>query len=146
MLKERLNILLKSRTDNFFVQFVRYTFVGGAAFAIDFGMLFLLTEYLGVYYLVSAAISFLLGLMVNYLLSVKWVFYKHTFTNPALEFLLFAVIGVIGLFINEFFLWVFTQKFMLYYLLSKIITAIIVYLWNFLARKALLFSKESIQK
>jgi putative flippase GtrA len=41
---------------------------------VDFGSLYVLTEYAGVYYLVSAAAAFLLGLSTNYALSVAWVF------------------------------------------------------------------------
>ena len=124
------------------MQLLRYTFVGGLAFLVDFGTLFILTEYVHVHYLVSAAIAFIFGLTVNYILSVKWVFNIRTVGNRWLEFLLFALIGLVGLGLNELFLWIITEILVIYYLISKIITTIIVYFWNFFARKYLLFNKK----
>lgn len=131
----------KEKTDNTFLQLFRYTFVGGLAFIVDFGTLFILTEYLHFHYLISAGIGFTLGLTINYSISIKWVFTKRSFRNRKLEFILFMFIGLAGLGLNELFLWIFTDILMFYYLISKIITSILVYLWNFFARKIILFNK-----
>jgi putative flippase GtrA len=132
--------LTKGKSDNTFIQLIRYTFIGGLAFIIDFGTLFILTEYLDIHYLISAGIAFILGLTFNYFFSTKWVFSKRSFKNRNLEFLLFAFIGIAGLGLNELFMWIFTELLLIYYLGSKIITTIIVYVWNFFARKFLLFN------
>jgi len=136
----KIHSVIKGKTDNTFIQLIRYTFVGGLAFIIDFGTLFILTEYLNIHYLISAGIAFISGLIINYLISTKWVFSKRSYNNRNLEFLLFAFIGVAGLGLNELFMWIFTDLFLIYYLFSKIITTVIVYFWNFLARKFLLFN------
>jgi putative flippase GtrA len=139
-----IQILFKEKTDKMLLQLLRYTFVGGFAFCIDFLTLFALTEYLNVYYLVSAGIAFINGLTVNYFLSVKWVFNERSMGNKYTEFFLFAFIGIVGLALNEFILWIFTDFLKIYYLISKIITAVIVYLWNFFVRKFLLFNRSKI--
>jgi putative flippase GtrA len=131
--------LVKDQTDKTSVQLFRYVFVGGAAFIVDFGSLFIFTEFFGIYYLISAAIAFILGLIANYVLSVNWVFNRRTLGNAKLEFGVFALIGVIGLFLNEIFIWFFTDYLHIYYLLSKIIAAAIILFWNFFARKITLF-------
>ncbi len=134
--------LLISTTDNLTIQLFRYTFVGGLAFIFDFGILFLLTEFFDIYYLVSAAFAFLVGLTINYFLSIAWVFSNPRFESKWLEFFFFAFIGFIGLGINEIFIWFFTEGVNLHYLMSKIITTLFVYLWNFFCRKYLLFNKR----
>ena len=121
------------------VQVVRYTIVGGLAFVVDFGTLFGLTEWLSFHYLASAAIAFVLGLLVNYELSVRWVFARRTVDRKLVEFTIFAGIGVVGLALTEVLLWVFTERVGLHYLASKLLTAFFVYLWNFLVRKFILF-------
>ncbi|MBI5680415.1 MAG: GtrA family protein [Methanobacterium sp.] len=131
--------LIKNQTDNTHIQFFRYIFVGGIAFIVDFGSLFILTQYFGIYYLFSAAIAFILGLIANYALSIKWVFNKRTLNNIWSEFTIFTVIGVIGLGLTVLFMWFFTEYITLYYLFSKIITASLVLFWNFSARKITLF-------
>ncbi len=131
--------LLKHEADSTHVQLFRYMFVGGAAFIVDFGSLFILTQYFGIYYLVSAAIAFVLGLAANYALSISWVFNRRTLENRTLEFGVFTFIGIIGLGLNELFIWFFTSEIGFYYLISKIISAIIILFWNFFARKFTLF-------
>jgi putative flippase GtrA len=142
---EQLLDIFKGRTNNTFLQLFRYTFVGGLAFLVDFSTLFILTEYGHIHYLVSAGIAFIFGLTVNYFLSVKWVFNAHAMENRWLEFVLFALIGLVGLGLNELFLWVLTDMLLIYYLASKIITTIVVYFWNFFARKFILFNKQYTQ-
>ena len=131
--------LLKDQTDKTRIQLFRYLFVGGAAFIVDFITLFILTDFFGIYYLISAAIAFILGLIANYFLSISWVFNRRTLDNRTFEFGIFAVIGIVGLGLNEVFIWYFTQDLQIYYLFSKIFAAIIILFWNFFARKLTLF-------
>lgn len=136
-LKALLKNLSPRRT---FGQFLRYVVVGGVAFVVDFSFLAFLTEVGKINYLISASISFLLGLVCNYVLSVKWVFLDRKFKNKLLEFALFSGIGIVGVVLNEVFIWFLTERAGIYYLYSKIVTAMIVLIWNFLARKFGLFS------
>lgn len=140
-MKKLINYLFKQPTTNVYIQLFRYSFVGGVAFAVDYGTLFLLTEYAGFPYLVSAAIAFIAGLVVNYLLSISWVFNQNRSENPTKEFLFFAAIGVVGLLLNELIMYIGTDLFHLHYMFSKIISTVIVFFWNFFARKVLLFNK-----
>jgi putative flippase GtrA len=121
-------------------QFLRYAVVGGMAFAVDAGLLWTLTALAGFHYLLSAAISFTGGLVVNYLLSRFWVFNRRTLSSTTLEFTIFTLIGIVGLGLNQLLMWGLTEKLGLYYLLSKCFAAGCVLLWSFGARKWALFS------
>ncbi|MCP9610545.1 GtrA family protein [Coprobacter tertius] len=136
---------LKSRNkpDKFWPQLGRYTIVGGISFGVDVGLLYILTDFLHLFYILSATISFIVGLWINYYLSSLWVFEDSKFTNKKIEFLLYALIGFIGLGFNNLFLWVFTHFLHIYYLWSKVLAAILVYMWNFLARKYFLYDNKS---
>ncbi|WP_236951015.1 MULTISPECIES: GtrA family protein [Methanobacterium] len=131
--------LVTDQTDKTQIQLFRYIFTGGAAFIIDFSSLFILTDFFGIYYLASAAIAFVLGLITNYMLSINWVFNRRTMSNRKLEFGVFALIGIVGILLNELFIWFFTENLQIYYLLSKIMAAVIILFWNFFARKFVLF-------
>lgn len=141
-----INKIFKEKTNNTFFQLIRYSFVGGLAFLADFGTLTILTEYFKVYYLLSAGIAFITGLIINYILSVIWVFSERIYKNKYVEFILFLIIGVIGLGLNELIIWEFTEKIKVHYLISKLIATIIIYFWNFFARKYLLFNKNKREK
>ncbi|MCR4566239.1 MAG: GtrA family protein [Bacteroidales bacterium] len=136
-----LNTLFVDETSNGFIQLFRYLFVGGFAFVVDYGLLYALTEWAGLYYLVSASISFLAGLVVNYLLSTGWIFKNSKMDNKVGEFIIFSIIGVIGLGLNSLLLYAFTDWIHIHYMISKLLTAALVMLWNFFARKIILFTK-----
>ena len=137
-----LDKLLKQPTESVLIQLFRYGFVGGTAFLVDFGAMVLLTEMFGLHYLLSATISFILGLVTNYILSVSWVFNRRSLSRPWAEFLVFAVIGVVGLGLNSLILFLCTEKLGLHYTLSKIIATVVVFFWNFFARKLILFHNK----
>ncbi|MDR3137278.1 MAG: GtrA family protein [Tannerellaceae bacterium] len=138
-MKKKLQACFVDETNKVLTQLLRYTFVGGFAFAIDFGLLWFFTEILDFYYILSASISFVAGLFVNYFISTKWVFNKGKVLNKKLEFIYFGLIGAVGLILNDVLIWVLTDFVSVNYLVSKIITAILIYLWNFFARKYFLF-------
>ncbi len=138
-LQNLINKLFKEPANSIFIQFFRYLFVGGTAFIVDFSLLYILTDILYIHYLISAGISFICGLLINYFLSISWVFSQRKLTSQLSELLLFAFIGCIGLALTSVLMWLFTDKTGLYYLFSKIITTILVMIWNFLARKFILF-------
>lgn len=124
------------------VQFISYLIVGGIAFAIDFGTLFLLTDFFGIYYILSATAGFLLGLIVNYLLCVFWIFDFRAIEKAIHEFGLFAVIGIAGLLLNNLLIYLLTEAAGLYYLISKMVAAALVLVFNFTLRRQLLFSNN----
>jgi putative flippase GtrA len=132
--------VITRNTDKTEIQFFRYIFVGGVAFIVDFTSLYVLTDFFGIYYLYSAAAAFILGLVVNYFISISWVFNKRKLNSKTIEFSVFALIGIVGLGLNEIFIWFFTDELNLFYLVSKILAAIIILFWNFFARKITLFN------
>ncbi len=137
-----VNKLFVEPTENVLLQLFRYGFVGGAAFVVDYATLFVLTNNVGVQYLWSAAIAFVLGLVANYLLSISWVFRNRGDLSRWQEFLFFAVIGVVGLGFNELIMYACTGLMHIHYMVSKLVSTAIVFFWNFFARKYLLFTKK----
>ena len=132
--------LLKSQ-DTFF-QLIRYGLVGGLAFVADYASLYAFTEWFGIQYLVSAALAFIIGLTVNYILSNLIVFTTHRLNNRWLEFTIFAIIGVIGLGLNELIMFCACELIGLHYMVAKLISTALVFFWNFFARKLTLFYKN----
>jgi len=136
--------LFKNNTNNTTIQLFRYAIVGWVVFAVDFSLLYILTEFVNVYYLLSAIIAYAIALTIDYLITVKWVFNVRSMESRKLEIFIFAIIGISGLFLNTFFIWFFTEVTNIYYLLSKFISACLLYLWNFFARKIILFNNRKI--
>jgi len=126
------------KTDIISIQFLRYTLVGMLGLSADYASLLLLTEVVDIYYLVSAAFAFLVGLVIHYIFSIKWVFSRRKLNNGSLEFITYASLGMMGLVLNEVIIWFFTEIFAFHYLISKSFY-IVIYIGIFFARKKLLF-------
>lgn len=126
-------------------QICRYAVVGGIAFIIDWVALYCLTEFGQFHYLAAAAAAFVLGVSTNYLLSLKWVFELRAVNDRSVEFAVFAAIGVVGLGLNELFIWFFTETMAIYYMASKLLATGLVFFWNFYARKVILFSDIALR-
>ncbi len=158
MNKEKIKII--------FFEFLRYIVVGGIAFVVDFGSLYLSKEYLfhnlsyGIY--LSTAVGFILGLIVNYVLSLKFVFTQAKDQGKGRDtksFAIFAVIGIIGLGLTELGMYIgcdllkpqldsslsYIGSLVNYdlvkygYLLVKCIVTAVVLLWNYAGRKIIIF-------
>lgn len=117
-----------------FKQLFRFGIVGFTAFLIDAGLLYILTDFLHIHYLISSVISFTVSLIYNYILSIFWVFdvkKKQTYK----EVLLFTILSVIGLGINQLVMYVGVDFLNIYYMLCKIMATIIVMIYNFITRK-----------
>ncbi len=122
-----------------FNQLIKFGLVGGIAFIIDYGIMVFLTEVFKVPSLISAAISFTVSVIFNYIASVKWVFDVDKEKNSkAKELIVFIILSVIGLGINELIMWIMDKQFGIYYMISKIVATIVVMCYNFITRKLFL--------
>ena len=120
---------------------MRYTVAGGLASLVDVGLLVMLTHWGGGYSLQAATLAFGCGLITSYLLSITWVFQERRWPSPVGEVGLFVLIGGIGLLGNGLWMWLLTEYAHLHYLYAKMGAALGVFLWNFLAKKYMLFRR-----
>ena len=124
-------------------QLIKFGFVGGICFVIDYGVMVLLTEVAGMEYLLSCGISFTVSVIANYLLSMKFVFERKETLDRRVEFIIFVIMSVIGLGLTELLMWVFVDKADIHYMISKIVVTAIVMVYNFVTRKLFLEKKKS---
>ena len=118
-------------------QFARYFAVALVGLAFDFGTLVFLHDALHVYYLLAAAGGFVVGLAVNYALSSRYVFKNSKINSRAVEFLLFGAVGAVGLGLLSASMWVLVTLLGIQYLVAKCLATVVVYMWNFVGRKAM---------
>ena len=138
--KEKLKPLIK--------EFARYLIVGGTAALVDWSTLYLTYNYVftnsGDWRLTLATtVGFTAGLIYNYILSLVWVFKSAKERNKGKTlgaFLVFVVIGVIGLLLTiggmELGCNLVGEQ---YYMYVKIFVTGVVLIWNYAARKLLIF-------
>lgn len=119
-------------------EFIRYALVGGICTILDFLTLYLLTTLGGLRYLLSSSLSFVLGVVLNWLLCTYWIFAFHKIKQQAVEFFYYVLISLVGLGLNVLLMWLFTDICGVWFMLSKLMAAVITLFYNFFARKLLL--------
>jgi len=144
--KGRFKEIFFAHTDNSFLEFFRYLFVGGVATVVDwslsFGSEWAMQGSLPIHsqqiYIIATTLGFFGGLLTNFLLSRAFVFASKTARAKTRsgEFLGHFAVGAIGLFLSYLIVWVGTT-FVLkdHYAASRITATVIVFCWNYLARK-----------
>lgn len=124
------------------VQLIKFGIVGVIAAIIDVGVLVLLKELLNMDVLLASALSFSASVVVNYILSMLFVF-KSDNDNKIKEFVVFVALSVGGLLLNQFIMWIGTEFLTIYYLWVKIFAFVFVPVYNFVTRKIFLEKKAS---
>ncbi len=119
-------------------QFMKFGIVGVIAFVIDYGVMIFLTEVFGVPYLISTTISFVVSVIFNYFASMRFVFKRKDDMSRRREFIIFIVLSVCGLGINDLLMWLMVDSLYIDYRLSKIVVTVVVAVWNFVTRKIFL--------
>lgn len=119
-------------------QLFGFGIVGIICFIIDYGLMIILTEVVGLTYLVSCALSFIISTIVNYILSMRYVFESKENVNKTVEFILFVIMSTIGLGLTELLMFLAVDKLNIYYMISKIVVTGIVMIYNFVTRKIFL--------
>ena len=147
-----------------FFEILRFLIVGGTATAVDYLVSFLFIRFIlppgvagqTVAVIVSTALGFSAGLIVNWFLSVYFVFKQVTDEKKAkskTSFFIFAVIGVAGLVLTEIGMY-FGVKYLpeivifssstflgaeIKWWICKVVMTCLILVFNYLARKILIF-------
>lgn len=120
------------------IQIFRFGIVGGLAFIIDYFILIFCKEFLHLNTLISAALGFIVSVIFNYILSIKWVFDVNQEKSKKNNFIIFIVLSIVGLILTEIIMWFGTDLLEINYLIVKIIATGIVMVFNFISRKLFL--------
>lgn len=130
----KMNLNLKEE----FKKFILYGIGGGLALLINLSSTYILTEKIKIFYLTSAILSYILSLFFNFLFQ-SFITFKTKQKLFLQRFLIFSFFQLIGLTLYSILIFIFTEKFKIYYLFSIILSSILIYIFNFNCSKFLIF-------
>ena len=123
------------------IQFIKFSFVGVTSFVIDYGLFLILTA-VGVPYLISNIISYTISTVYNFLMSMRYVFAGKEGQTRTQQFVIFVTLSVIGLGLNELFLWLFIGLMTIPAAVAKVMSTFLVMIFNFVTRKIFLEDRK----
>ena len=119
-------------------KFLKFGIVGLSGLVIDFSITYLLKEKVKIHRYISSSVGFTLAASSNYLLNRIWTF-ESTNSKIFLEYSSFLIISIIGLAINNLFLYLFEKKLRFY--LAKLFAIGVTMIWNFTANYIFTFNQ-----
>ena len=134
-------------------EIIRFALTGGVCFVVELAVLILLKGKFGVDTLIATPIAFLISVILNYLLCVVWVF-RGAKNRGAGAKAGFLITSLIGLGLNELLMFLFrlilgedaviltvAGKTINMYVLNKCLATLIVMIWNYFSKRAVLYRK-----
>jgi putative flippase GtrA len=113
--------------------------VGGIAACVDIGLFLVFAKEMALPYLPVSVASFLLATLVNYVLSIRFVFVSGQRFRRRWETALVFAVSAVGLAVNSAILWLCVERVHAALLLSKLVATGTVFIWNYLARRVFIF-------
>lgn len=121
-------------------QFIKFSLVGIINTLINLAIFLLLTEIFEVYYILSAVFAFLVAVTNSFVLNKIWTFKENLRLELGKKYLRFGLVSVSALLVNLFFLYIFTEVFGIYYIISQILAIGISLIINFIGNKIWTFN------
>ncbi len=132
-------------------QFLKHGVVGSVAFLVDFALMVILHERLGMDPLAASVVSYVASVVVSYWGSMKWVFSRRDDMSRRKEFVIYMVLSLIGLLLNSACMWLGERSLALagidwsheaHYMAVKVLATFVVTFYNFFSRRRWLDSHD----
>ncbi len=114
------------------IKFIKFCIVGFSGLVIDFIITYISKEKLKIHKYISNSLGFIIAVCTNYYLNRIWTFDSNS-TQIFEEYTSFFIISIIGLIINNIFLYLFHEKLGKQFYTSKLIAILLTSFWNFFA-------------
>ena len=124
------------RAESYCGQMIRYAAVAAASLVLDIVLLALLRSVLHAPVLLAASLAYLVSMVVNYWISMRWVFKNTANHSQLMVVVIFFGVGFVGLGITDSVIWVMTTLFGLGLVLAKLVAIAVSFFWSYGARRA----------
>lgn len=121
---------------------IKYVISGATAAATDLLSLYALTDLLGVHYLVSSVVAFLVAFGVSFFLQKFWTFRDNRTHLLRSQMFQYGVVAFVNLTLNSLFLYLFVERFHVWYVFAQIAASVLVAFFSFFIYRNFIFSAE----
>lgn len=119
-------------------QFLKFALVGFTSLAVEYLFLGYFLQALSMDYLLATTIAFIISIVVNYILSMKYVFSHKEDMSRKREFTIFAVLSAIGLGLNDLYMFIGVSLLNVGTMAMKLISTFFVTWYNYFSRRKFL--------
>lgn len=116
----------------FLIKMGKFGIVGFIGMCVDFFVTWLLKEKLRLNKYVANSIGFTCAVINNFYINLKWTF-QVSGQNTNIYLIKFILISIVGLGLNNMFVYIFNERLSLNFYVSKALAVVCVFAWNFSA-------------
>lgn len=124
-------------------QFISYLFVGACATVVEWGAFWIFCPLMKIQYLIATSMAFIISTFANWLLGRILTFKGGSKLGIKKELIAVYMASMIGLLLNLIIMYILVHAFTISSMISKIIATGVVFFYNFLIRKRVIY-KNSI--
>ena len=126
----------KSKFSLFMAQTIKYFLVGGIGVGVNLGLLYILTDIFGIWYILSQGIAIAVSITNNFFLHRYWTFKNEIVEPKTLErYIKFFIVSVVGMCIQLGLTFVLVENFGIYYLYAAVLSIIAASAFNYLLNR-----------
>ena len=123
-------------------QFTKFAIAGLIFAVVNILILYALTDFLGIYYILSSIIAFALGSTGNFLLNKKWTFKERMRHDLLKKYTKAMSVNISAVVITVALLFILTEFLNIYYLISQTIAMAVAFIANFIGNKKIVFVSQ----
>ncbi|MBI2618387.1 GtrA family protein [Candidatus Kaiserbacteria bacterium] len=128
-------------TEQFF-QITRFLIAGTTATLVNLIALYVFTEFVGLWYIVSIACAFFIAFGVSFTLQKFWTFIDENKENIPKQAALFFAVQIANLIVNIYAVYVLVEIFHLWYMAAQFFTLLVIAVSNFFIFKLYIFKPK----
>lgn len=117
---------------------MKFAVVGFASLAVEYVLLGYFLDIIGMNYLLATTVSFTISIVVNYVLSMRYVFSHKEDMSRKREFTIFAILSAIGLGLNDLYMFIGVSLLNIGTMMMKLISTFFVTWYNYFSRRKFL--------
>jgi putative flippase GtrA/aryl carrier-like protein len=124
---------------------VRFVISGGTATLVNLATLYVLTHFLGIWYLYSSILAFAASFFVSFSLQKFWTFGENSHDRMQAQATLFLGVMLFALSLNTVLIYIFVELANAHYLLGQLASGILIAFVNYFSYKHVVFSEKKFE-
>lgn len=123
---------------------VRFVIAGITAAVVNVAMLYVLVDYMRVYYLIASICSFLLSVGVGFTLQKFWAFRDTTTAQAHIQLIKYGLITTTNLVVNTLLMYFFVSILGMWYVAAQVFSGIAIAVISYTANSFFVFTNSDI--
>jgi putative flippase GtrA len=123
-------------------QVIKYLIAGGLGTVVSLALLYFFTDIIGIWYLVSASLAFIISFFVSFFLQKFWTFADADREAMRRQIAAFLLVSLINFALNGLLMLLFVEVFKIWYMSAQLVASGLIAIESYFIYKIFIFNKK----